>query len=470
MQWLPVLHYGTAKWKLPLADPAAALLAEAFLTEEPQERCRRIEQSLGNNPTLALWTISNPESLQATPSTMPTLAKWLAINGPRIFHGEAQTSLNESTDTINGPSAAKLAAESLTRAAGQPVDRYLFCLISNAQHWLSASGTVVSWSQIKEGKTCIPLWFAKGLSGLSAPWKTQTPDDKLLEEQISYWSTPVPGVGQNLKSLLAKLHRLQQLEDNFSETLEIEKLLSLKQFAYGAGHEINNPLTNISTRAQTLLGGEQDPERRRKLATINSQAFRAHEMIADLMLFAQPPQINRQNTDLVQTVQRLSARFAEMATTQQVQFRSVTTADSVVVMADPDQLQIALEAICLNAFDAVAQDGTIEVTLLGTDELPQHPGFVAVQIRDTGPGIPIEVQRHLFDPFFSGREAGRGIGFGLSKCWRIVTDHGGNIVVDSQLESGATFTVLLPNTRNAKTQATNHTEMAKTTTSKHMQT
>ena len=174
MQWLPVLHYGTAKWKLPLADSAATLLAEAFLIEELHERCRRIEQALGNNPTLALWTISNTESLQTTPSTVPALAKWLAINGLRIFHWEAKASLNESTGTVNGPSAAKLAAESLTRAAGQPVDRYLFCLISNAQHWLSAVGTVVSWSQIKEGETCIPLWFAKGLSGLCDPWKNAT--------------------------------------------------------------------------------------------------------------------------------------------------------------------------------------------------------------------------------------------------------------------------------------------------------
>ena len=79
-----------------------------------------------------------------------------------------------------------------------------------------------------------------------------------------------------LPHVVTRLQRLAQLESQFQETLEHEKLESLRQFAYGASHEINNPLANISTRAQTLLREETNPERRRKLATINAQAFRAH--------------------------------------------------------------------------------------------------------------------------------------------------------------------------------------------------
>src|SRR6266576_6855302 len=75
----------------------------------------------------------------------------------------------------------------------------------------------------------------------------------------------------------------------FSAAVEAAKLQALYNFAYGLSHEINNPLANISARAQTLLVDEQNPERRRKLATIVQQAFKAHEMIADLMLFARPP-------------------------------------------------------------------------------------------------------------------------------------------------------------------------------------
>ena len=91
-------------------------------------------------------------------------------------------------------------------------------------------------------------------------------------------------------STAAKLARLEELEHRFAEAVERAKLEAMKELAYGAGHEINNPLANIATRAQTLLQEETDPEKRRKLAAINAQAFRAHEMIADLMLFARPPQ------------------------------------------------------------------------------------------------------------------------------------------------------------------------------------
>ncbi len=89
--------------------------------------------------------------------------------------------------------------------------------------------------------------------------------------------------------LTAKLARLQELETEFNAAVERAKITAVYNLAYGLSHEFNNPLANISSRAQALLADEKDPERRRKLAAINAQAFRAHEMIADLMLFAKPP-------------------------------------------------------------------------------------------------------------------------------------------------------------------------------------
>ena len=70
--------------------------------------------------------------------------------------------------------------------------------------------------------------------------------------------------------------------------------------------------------------------------------------------------------------------------------------------------------------------------------------WAVIEVSDTGPGISPEAARCLFDPFYSGREAGRGLGFGLSKCWRTVTRHGGAIALSSQPGRGATFTIRLP--------------------------
>jgi signal transduction histidine kinase len=79
------------------------------------------------------------------------------------------------------------------------------------------------------------------------------------------------------------------LERRFDESVAAARLEALREFAYGAGHEINNPLANIATRAQALLLDEKDPERRRRLAAIVDQAFRARDMIGGLMVFARPP-------------------------------------------------------------------------------------------------------------------------------------------------------------------------------------
>jgi C4-dicarboxylate-specific signal transduction histidine kinase len=91
-----------------------------------------------------------------------------------------------------------------------------------------------------------------------------------------------------------------------------------------------------------------------------------------------------------------------------------------------------------NAMEAIGRAGVIALSVSATD------GAAIVSIADNGPGIPAEVRPHIFDPFFSGREAGRGLGFGLSKSWRIVDEHGGTIEVADAMEGGASFVVRLP--------------------------
>ena len=103
-----------------------------------------------------------------------------------------------------------------------------------------------------------------------------------------------------------------------TDPFEAAKLAALAEFAAGAGHEINNPLTVIAGRAQLLLRGESDPERRRDLAVIVAQAMRVTEMIADLRLFATCPELERQTVDVVvlvrEVVDSLQAAAAEQET------------------------------------------------------------------------------------------------------------------------------------------------------------
>ncbi|MEK6246958.1 MAG: ATP-binding protein [Planctomycetales bacterium] len=98
--------------------------------------------------------------------------------------------------------------------------------------------------------------------------------------------------------------------------------------------------------------------------------------------------------------------------------------------------------MCTNSLEAIGHGGRIEVSAQRSSE--KSGNTVIISVVDDGPGLSPEQHRHLFDPFYSGREAGRGLGFGLSKCWRIIQNHGGRIEVESLPGKGATFRIRLP--------------------------
>jgi signal transduction histidine kinase len=227
----------------------------------------------------------------------------------------------------------------------------------------------------------------------------------------------------------------------FDARLERQKLEAMKELAYGASHEINNPLANIAARAQALLEDEADPERRRKLIAIHRQAMRAHEMIADLMLFARPPKLIRAPCDLSEIAGTMCRGLSDRANEQGTQLRCDLNSGSLIASADATQLAVAVQAVVVNALEAVGEGG--QVTLAARPcEIGGEP-WGEIVVRDDGPGVSEEVRQHMFDPFFSGREAGRGLGFGLSKCWRIVTDHGGQLSVGRPAGGGAEISIQL---------------------------
>jgi signal transduction histidine kinase len=237
------------------------------------------------------------------------------------------------------------------------------------------------------------------------------------------------------------LSAMSESKPTFEARLERAKLEAMKELAYGASHEINNPLANISARAQTLLRDERAPERRRALEAINQQALRAHEMISDLMLFARPPRLERQAVDMRFLVERVVAQLQSGCDQRRISVRIATGAASNSLHGDAVQLEVAVKALITNAIEAVGEQGNIAVQL---DAIGEPPKYLRLSVSDDGPGVRGNAGEHLFDPFFSGREAGRGLGFGLSKAWRIVTDHGGQIRLDSNGDIGATFVIELP--------------------------
>ncbi len=215
---------------------------------------------------------------------------------------------------------------------------------------------------------------------------------------------------------------------------------AMAEFAAGAGHEINNPLGSIIGQTQLLLKRTDKVDHQQALETIGAQAWRIRDMIGDTMLFARPPQPEFANCNLGQIIEAVVGQLQKTFTGVDVTINLPTPA--VTSFADESQLSTLVSHLLRNAFQAVQEneggDGAITVHLARDAEFA-----ASLSVTDNGPRIPEEIRRHLFDPFFSGRQAGRGLGFGLCHCWQIVRMHNG-ILMQEALEQGNRFLVVLP--------------------------
>jgi signal transduction histidine kinase len=206
------------------------------------------------------------------------------------------------------------------------------------------------------------------------------------------------------------------------------KLASLAEFAAGAGHEINNPLGTILGRSQLLLRKETDPERRRSLSSIGGQSLRIRDMISDTMVFARPPAPRKQLVEIEPLLRRVIDRFTDELTASSIRLDEKHE-PALHVLLDPEQFQVVAIELLRNAINAARTSGRIG---LRTRSRSWHgQSWLELDLYNNGPELTQSEQLHAFDPFYSGRDAGRGLGFGLTKCWRILTSHGGRIGVHS---------------------------------------
>jgi signal transduction histidine kinase len=465
MRWLPALVAGPTRCVLPMADRSAAVLLDVILADDEALSTEWLAEQLAMDPPLVLWAVCAARGRDGfRPCSVRDVAQWFREHLLDVLRWERG---DEAPPDASSPQYAEHCADRVAKllqvaelsallaaSEGQAAaeEAFLNGILHDALAWL----TTAPGPTPETPPDCLPDWLTASSDtppGLRANEavrildgeETSAPNDfdpqacrRRAWEARRCWLEAVEGPVDRLPQLTAKLFRLQQLEHRFQATLETEKLEALAEFAAGAGHEINNPLAIIGGRAQLLLKDETDPERRRELALVNAQVKRAHEMIADMRLFARPPQPEPETVDLVALVDRLLGDLGPQASERAISLSRSGDEGPMEIEADPAQLDVALRAVCRNALEAIGHRGHVEI---GVHRLP---GRVEIRVTDDGPGILPEHRRHLFDPFYSSRQAGRGLGFGLSKCWRIVTNHGGRIEVESEPGQGATFRIMLP--------------------------
>ncbi len=238
---------------------------------------------------------------------------------------------------------------------------------------------------------------------------------------------------------------LEACTHRFDNAVRESRLSGMRELAYGAGHEINNPLANIAARAQALLVEEIDPERRRRLSTIVDQAFRARDMIGGLMIFARPPRPQRETTELGTLLTGVLENSRPMAAVRGARLEYEPPLQPLTAWVDGPQVEEAVRAVVVNALEAVDPGGRVELSVTAADLCADDADAAClITVADNGRGMDDETARRAIDPFFSGREAGRGIGLGLSKAWRLINTNGGVLEIESRPGQGTCVTIRLP--------------------------
>lgn len=251
------------------------------------------------------------------------------------------------------------------------------------------------------------------------------------------------------------LARIRKADEELVEALHnvqyTNQMASIGRLAAGVAHEINNPLAIIEENAGllsdllTLKKETPDPERLLKIAeTVRNSVARCAAITHGLLGFARTMEPKTMSIDVAALIEEVLSFERQLASYRNIQIHLDIREGLPAIQSDRGQLQQIFLNILTNAFDAVDDEGRIDISMTLEDE-----NTVIVKISDNGRGIPAENLKRIFDPFFSTKLV-YGTGLGLSITYGLVSKLGGSIDVQSSAGQGSTFTVRLPVKRRTK--------------------
>jgi len=252
--------------------------------------------------------------------------------------------------------------------------------------------------------------------------------------------------------------------------LHTEKMASIGKMAAVLAHEINNPLSGILTYAKLLrkwadreyAGSDHHQEICNSLDLIASESRRCGDLVKNLLTFSRTTPINLQATDLNQVIDRSLRLVQHQLDLAGIQVQKHFAPELPKVLCDAAQIEQVLLALVMNATDALPQGGNLWLTT----SFNREDAHVTIIVRDDGIGISPDILPHLFEPFLTTKETGRGVGLGLAISHSILERHNGNIEVQSDLGRGTTFTVTLPWDTEAEQSDSSPIDEVATTSSK----
>lgn len=241
------------------------------------------------------------------------------------------------------------------------------------------------------------------------------------------------------------ISKQKQMEQQIEQGVRVA---SLGRVSASVAHEFNNLLMSIRPFAELLQRRtDNDPALETPVKHLLDAVRRGQRLTDEILRFTNPPEPRMQRLDLA----AVSREFCEEARGILSERRmEVEMPFALEVRADVDQLSQVMLNLVTNARNATKAGGTVTIGAAPAasipflrEQLPQAESFAAIYVRDDGCGISAEARERIFEPFFTTRKHA-GTGLGLAVAWRIVAQHGGHILIDSEVGRGAAFYVVLP--------------------------
>jgi two-component system, NtrC family, sensor histidine kinase HydH len=230
--------------------------------------------------------------------------------------------------------------------------------------------------------------------------------------------------------------------------IRTERLAQLGALLAGFAHEVRNPLSTIGLNLQLVLeefeGADtpRDKRMQKRLGTVHAEVQRLRKILEEFLSFARAPEPKPRPEELNKRLQALVDFSAPELRERSIALKFYPSAEVGAVPLDWDHMQAALINLLRNAADAIEGGGEVWVAT------SRDGDDVLIRVTDTGRGIPPEVQGRVFEPYFSTKETGTGLGLPTTR--RIIEEHGGTLAFSSEPGKGTQFTIRLPGAGNGR--------------------
>lgn len=246
---------------------------------------------------------------------------------------------------------------------------------------------------------------------------------------------------------------IEELQKVHGRLVQVEKMSELGRMAADIAHEIRNPLTSIGGFARRLEKKLAQATNEKKCVLIMSrekehaeiiisEVNRLERILKDILTFSREVKYNFICQEVNGIVKEAIQTFIAACKEQSIELEEALDTTLPKILIDRDAVRLAINNFISNAIGAMPEGGTLRIKTF-MEELNYVP-YVAIEVTDTGHGIPDDKLSMIFEPFYSSKEIGKGTGLGLSICKKIIDEHNGLIKVESELDKGTSFKLLLP--------------------------